>query len=86
MTNRIELRIAERIQFAEGHAFSDVGAYERLTGRAHFTVDPHAAAQQGIVDLDHAPRNDEGLVRFGADFVILQPLELERGNRRVFYG
>ena len=52
MTNRIELRIAECVPFADGHGFGDVGAYERLTGRAHFAVDPRAAAQQDIVDIE----------------------------------
>ena len=85
MTNRIELRIAERIPFAGGHGFGDVGAYERLSGRAHFAVDPRALAQAGVVDLDHAPRDDAGLVRFAADFMILKPREMQRGNRRVFY-
>jgi hypothetical protein len=85
MTNRIELRTTERIPFADGHGFDDVGAYERLSGRAHFAVDPHAAAQAGIVDLDNAPRDESGLVRFAADFMILKPCEMQRGNRRVFY-
>lgn len=85
MTNRIELRIAERIAFADSHPFGDVGAYERLTGRAHFAVDPRAPAQADVVDLDKAPRDDAGLVHFAADFMILKPVELERGNRRVFY-
>src|SRR6185312_11408004 len=85
MTNRVELRIAERIPFAGGHPFGDVGAYERLTGRAAFAVDPRAAAQADVVDLDKAPTDTAGLVHFVADFMILKPVELERGNRRVFY-
>ena len=85
MTNRIELHIAERVPFADSHPFGDVGAYERLTGRAHFAVDPRAPAQADVVDLDKAPRDDAGLVHFAADFMILKPVELERGNRRVFY-
>ena len=85
MTNRIELRIAERTAFADNHPFGDVGAYERLSGRAHFAVDPHAAAQQDVVDLDKAPQDGSGLVRFAADFMILKPREMQRGNRRVFY-
>src|SRR3984885_14680859 len=85
MTNRIELRIAERTPFADDHAFGDVGAYERLSGRAHFAVDPHGAAQQDVVDLDKAPVDDSGLVRFAADFMILKPREMPRGNRRGFY-
>jgi alpha/beta hydrolase family protein len=85
MTNQIELRIAERIAFAGDHAFGDTGAYERISGRAHFAVDPHASAQATVVDLDKAPIDDRGLVRFAADFMILKPREVERANRRVFY-
>ena len=85
MTDRIEVQIAERIPFADGHAFGDVGAYERLSGRMHFAVDPHADAQRDVVDLDKAPVDDGGLVRFAADFMILKPRDMQRGNRRVFY-
>ena len=85
MTNLIELRITDRRPFADGHAFGSVGAYERLSGRALFAVDPLAAAQRDVVDLDKAPRDDRGLVRFEADFMILKPLDMARGNRRVFY-
>src|SRR5690242_17420369 len=85
MTNRIELRIDERVPFAAGHGFGDVGAYERLSGRALFAVDPRSAAQQEVVDLDKAPVDTEGLVHFASDFMILKPVEQERGNWRVFY-
>ena len=86
MTNRIEIRISERGPFADGHAFEASGAYERLTGRAHFAVDPQAPAQSGIVDLDKAPRNAAGLVEFAADVFILKPVDMARGNRRVLFG
>ena len=46
MTNEIELQIAERVAFAGDHAFGDTGAYERISGRAHFAVDPRASAQR----------------------------------------
>jgi hypothetical protein len=85
MTNEIELRISERVGFAGDHAFGDTGAYERISGRAHFAVDPRTSAQLTVVDLDKAPVDDRGLVRFAADFMILKPREMERGNRRVFY-
>ena len=83
MTNRLEFRIDDRRPFAGGHAFADIGAYERLTGRVQFAVDPHAPAQADVVDIDKAPRDRDGLVRFEADFMILRPLE--GGNRRVFF-
>ena len=56
MTNSVEIRIAQRGPFADSHAFGELGAYERLAGRAHFAVDPRAPAQAGIVGLDKAPR------------------------------
>ena len=85
MTNRVELSVAERFVFAEGREFGPVGAYERLTGRAHFAVDPSAPAQRSITDLDKAPRDGEGLVHFTGDFSILKPIDPALGNRRLFF-
>ena len=84
MTNRITLDITERTPFAVGHAFGETGAYERLSGRVHFDVDPLAPAQARIVDLDKAERDARGLVRCSADFFLLKPQNLARGNRRLF--
>ena len=86
MTNRLDFRIAERDPFAGDHAFGEAGAYERLAGRVHFAVDPGAPAQAGVVDLDKAPRNADGLVEFAADLCILKPRDMARGNRRLFFG
>ena len=85
MTNRVELSISERFTFADGHAFGAVGAYERLVGRARFAVDPTAPPQHGITDLDKAPLDADGLVRFAADFSILKPLDPTHGDRRIFF-
>ena len=62
------------------------GAYERLTGRVHFAVDPGAPAYAAVVDLDKAPRNADGLVEFASDLCILKPVDPARGNRRAFFG
>ena len=35
------------------------------------------------MDLDKAPHDGEGRVRFWADFVLLQPADPARGNRRL---
>ncbi len=85
MQNVIELVVAERRSFADGNEFGNAGPYERLTGRAQFAVDPGAPAQRGITDLDKAPPDARGLVRFAADFMILKPVDLARGNRRLFF-
>jgi len=85
MSKSIEIRIAERRPFAEGHEFAGSGPYERLAGRVHFAVDPLAPAQAGITDLAKAPRDAAGRVRFAADVMILKPVDIARGNRRLFH-
>ena len=85
MTNDIVLEIAERKPFAEGAGFGEAGAYERLKGRAHFAVDPDAPAQAAVTDLQFAPRDENGRVRFAADFFILKPVDPAKGNRRLFF-
>ena len=35
-------------------------AYEQITGRAYFSVDPALPANRAVVDLDKAPRNADG--------------------------
>ena len=85
MSSRIAIDTHERAAFAGGHEFAEAGAYERLIGRARFAVDPDAPAQAGIVDLDKAPRNDDGLVEFAADLCILKPVDPGSGNRRLFF-
>jgi hypothetical protein len=57
--------------------------YERVDGKLHFAVDPANRANARIVDLDKAPRDAEGNVRFWADFVLLQPADPAKGNRRL---
>src|SRR5437868_2644 len=57
--------------------------YERIDGKLHFAVDPTHAANARITDLDKAPRDADGTVRFWADFVLLQPRDPARGNRRL---
>lgn len=85
MTNKIEFRISEKTRFADGMEFGATGSYERLVGRAHFAVDPAAPAQAGIVDLDKAPVNANGLVEFATDLCILKPVDPARGNSRLFF-
>ncbi|MGE3917293.1 MAG: hypothetical protein AB7F78_16505, partial [Hyphomicrobiaceae bacterium] len=84
-SRRIEMRIAERGPFAGGISFGEAGAYERLRGRAHMAVDPAAPDLAGVVDLDKAPRDAEGLVHYSTDVLILKPVDAARSNRRLFF-
>jgi hypothetical protein len=81
----VRLQIDRRESFAEGHAFGDVGAYERLVGTAHFALDPADAVNANVVDLGLVPVNGDGLVEFSADLDILKPVDLARGNGTLFY-
>jgi alpha/beta hydrolase family protein len=85
MTNRIELKVVERTSFANGESFDGSGAYERIAGRAHFAVDPTSKAQTGVVDIDKAARDARGLVQFTADFLLLKPIDIKAGNRRLLF-
>ena len=72
--------ITTRTDVQNGAAFGDTGAYEMLTGRIRFAVDPKNARNQVIVDLDKAPRNAAGKVEFSADLSILKPKDATKGN------
>ena len=75
---RVELR--ERSDVLDGRPFGATGPYERIVGMAYFEVDPESPPNRLIVDVDEAPRNERGRVAFAADFYILKPKDLTRGN------
>lgn len=47
--------------------------YEWVEATVHFAVDPKHPANERIVDLEYAPRDDDGLVRYDADLRLLRP-------------
>ena len=69
------VEILERVPFAAGVRFDDAGEYEKIRGIAHFTLDPSAPANARIVDLQLAPRGQDGLVRFESEFIVLRPVK-----------
>lgn len=79
----IEVEITKRDPYAGGRRFDDSGAYERIAGVLTFAVDPENRANRPIVDLDLAPRDAAGRVRFRSDFSLLVPQDPDRGNRRL---
>ena len=81
----VGLNIARRSPFADGQAFGEVGPYSLLEGTAHFAVDPFHRVNSAITDIELAPRDSKGMVRFSADFAMLQPAEPQRGRRRVLF-
>jgi hypothetical protein len=66
-------------------AFGAVGAYEKVSGRLHYAVDPTQLSNARIVDLQLAPRDAKGRVVFASDFILLKPVDLAGGNHRLLY-
>ncbi len=78
--------VEQRELFAGGVEWGASRAYERLRGTAHMEVDPRDPLNALIVDLDKAPRNSRGMVEFSTPFFILKPVDMARGNHKIFYG
>lgn len=57
--------------------------YEWVEATVDFAVDPELLANERIVDLDLAPRDADGLVRFDADLKLLRPVE--GGNGKLLF-
>ena len=85
MKTEIRISIKDKIQFADQHPYGAAGPYERLVGQVDYALDPNDPANQNVVDLDKAPCNARGLVEFSGDLDILKPVDLSKGNRRIFY-
>jgi hypothetical protein len=77
--------VEERLSFASGMEWGTAGPYERLKGTAYMEVDPNDPLNAVIVNLDKAPRNARGMVEFNSPFLILKPVDMTRGNRKIFY-
>ncbi len=77
--------IEKREPFANGHEFPVTGAYEKLVGRVYGEVDPKNPLNKILVNLDKAPRNQKGRVEYWTEIYILKPVDMKRGNGKIFY-
>jgi len=69
----------------EGREFGGAGQYEWVEGRLYAELDPADSHNAVIVNLDKAPRNAQGRVEYSAEFRVLKPLDMTRGNGAIFY-
>jgi hypothetical protein len=81
----VRLVVEQREPFADGVSWGSAGPYERLVGTAYLEVDPRDPLNAVIVDLDKAPRNARGAVEFRTRFFILKPVDMTRGNGKIYY-
>ncbi len=77
------LEIARRSPVLDGRPWGAAGAYEKLAGSLHLTLDPASPANAAITDLALAPRNARGLVEAATDFYLLRPVDPARVERLV---
>jgi len=81
----VHIDVKSRADLLSGQPFGAAGPYEKLSGRIYFAVDPTLAANRIVTDLDKAPRNASGRVEFSADFYLIKPKDMTRGNGTVLY-
>lgn len=67
------IEITTRGDFAGGRVFGAHGPYETLTGKIHIAVDPSAARNRVVADLDKAKKDADGKVHLSSDIVIIRP-------------
>jgi len=68
-----------------GVSFGHVGPYRVVSGIVHGKIHPSHPANAGIVDLNRAPIDADGLVAYTTDFVILRPKNAATAKRILFY-
>lgn len=81
----IRIEMHSRTPYESGRSFEGVGPYEVRRGKVYFAVDPTAAANQQIIDVELAPRNAAGLVEFSADVEFLVPVDLSKASGAMIY-
>ncbi len=69
----------------DGLSFGNIGAYEKVVGRALAEVDPRHPLNAGIINIGKASIKAAGRVEYQVDFYLLKPADLQKGNRRIFY-
>lgn len=79
------IAIEKRETFAEGYEFPITGAYEKLLGKVYGELDAKNPLNKVIVNIDKAPTNSRRRVEYRADLYILKPVDMERGNKKIFF-
>lgn len=64
----VDVRVENRAEFT-----FDNKQFEALQGQFSFEFDPSHPENQKVVDLDRAPRNEQGQVEAVSDFFLIQP-------------
>jgi hypothetical protein len=82
-TPRLVLSITATSDFVG--TYGSVGAYEQITGTVSGELDPTDETNTIIQDLDLAPTNQNGMVEFTSDFVLLKPKDMTKASGVLRY-
>src|SRR4051812_22695806 len=81
----VRIKVTETKPAFGGRNFGEVGAYERVIGKAYGEVDPQLPANAMIQDIALAPKNAQGLVEYSTDIEILRPADRSKSNGVLFF-
>src|SRR5882757_7860341 len=68
-----------------GRNFGEIGAYERVIGKAYGEIDPQLPSNAMIQDIALAPKNAWGMVEYSTDIDILRPADRTKSNGVLFF-
>src|SRR5690242_16970075 len=69
----VRVEIISRADVLNGKQWDRAGAYEKISGKIYFAIDPKNAHNTRIVDLNLADKNKNGEVEFSSDFYVIRP-------------
>jgi hypothetical protein len=81
----VRIEVSERTGVGGDTSYGTAGRYEKLRGTLHFAVDPRLPANQIVTDVELARTNAAGRVEFTADFYLLKPQDIARGNGALLF-
>ena len=81
----VRVEILSRADVQDGKPFGRAGAYERITGRVFFRVNPSNIHNRQIVDVAKADHDAANEVEFSADLYLLKPKDIKLGNGSVLF-
>ncbi len=76
----VSVEVTSRKDVLAGQQFGSAGAYERIAGRIYFSLPVANPHNLRIVDLSNAANLKDGEVEFSADFTVVRPKDVSRGN------
>jgi hypothetical protein len=83
-TPRIRITIT-KTEPLDSSSYGAIGTYEKLTGLIWGEEDPADPRNAIITDLNLAPTNSNGMVDYSAEFVLVKPVDMSKGNGILRY-